>query len=100
MTRMNNPIHPGRIVASAIEAEGWTVTHAAGCLGISRAFLSRIVHGHASITAATALRLETLGWSDAEHGCECRRRTTSHLSARVRSHDAAPGRSLANAWWA
>ena len=82
MTKMNNPVHPGRIVASAIEAEGWTVTHAAGCLGISRAFLSRIVHGHASITAATALRLEALGWSDAEHWM---RMQAAHDIARERS---------------
>ena len=67
MTKMSNPVHPGRIVANAIEAEGWTLTHGAERLGISRAFLSRIVHGHASITAVTALRLEALGWSDAEH---------------------------------
>ena len=67
MTRMKNPAHPGRIVASAIKDAGWTVTHAAERLGVTRAFLSRILHGHASITAATALRLEALGWSDAEH---------------------------------
>ena len=67
MTRMKNPAHPGRLVASAIDAEGWTVTHAAERLGVTRAFLSRILHGHAGITAATALRLEALGWSDAEH---------------------------------
>ncbi len=64
---MKNPAHPGRLVASAIEGEGWTVTHAAERLGVTRAHLSRIVHGHAAVTAATALRLEALGWSDAEH---------------------------------
>ena len=67
MTRMKNAVHPGRIVASAINDSGWTITHAAERLGVTRAFLSRILHGHASITAAMALRLEALGWSDAEH---------------------------------
>ena len=65
MTRMKNPAHPGRIVASAIKDSGWTITHAAERLGVTRAFLSRILHGHSSITAAMALRL-ALGWSD-EH---------------------------------
>ena len=67
MSRMKNPAYPGRLVASAIDAEGWTITHAAERLGVTHAFLSRILHGHAAITAATALRLEALGWSDAEH---------------------------------
>ena len=67
MTRTKKPAHPGRIVASAIKDSGWTITHAAERLGVTRAFLSRILHGHASITAAMALRLEALGWSDAEH---------------------------------
>ncbi len=64
---MKHPTHPGRIVANAIDAEGWTVTHAAERLDVTRAVLSRILHGHAGITAATALKLEALGWSDAEH---------------------------------
>ena len=82
MTKMKNPVHPGRIVAGAIDAKGWTVTHAAERLGVSRAFLSRILHGHASITAATALRLEALGWSDSEHWL---RMQAAHDIARERS---------------
>ena len=58
---MKSPAHPGRLVASAIAAEGWTVTHAAERLGVTRACLSRILHGHGAVTAATALRLEALG---------------------------------------
>ena len=81
MTHMKNPAHPGRLVASSIEAEGWTMTHAAERLGVTRAFLSRVLHGHAAITAATALRLEALGWSDAEHWM---RMQASHGLARER----------------
>ncbi len=87
MTHMKNPAHPGRLVASAIEAEGWTSTHAAKRLGVTRAFLSRILRGHAGITA-TALRLEALGWSDAEHWM---RMQASHDLARERRRAAAVG---------
>ena len=86
MTRMKNPAHPGRLVASAIDAEGWTITHAAERLNVARAFLSRILHGHAGVTAATALRLEALGWSDAEHWM---RMQASHDLARERRRGAA-----------
>lgn len=86
MTAMQDPAHPGRLVASAIDAEGWTVTYAAERLGVTRALLSRILHGHAAITAATALRLEALGWSDAEHWM---RMQASHDIARERQRAAA-----------
>ena len=81
MTRMKNPAHPGRLVASSIEAEGCTITHAAERLSVTRPFLSRILRGHAGITAATALRFEALGWSDAEHWM---RMQASHDLARER----------------
>ena len=61
MAKMRNPAHPGRLVASAIEGEGWTVTQSAQRLGITRAFLSRIIHGRASVTAAMAIKFEALG---------------------------------------
>ena len=67
MEKMKKPAHPGRLVASAIESEGWTVTGAAERLGVTRAFLSRLIHGRAGVTAAMAIRLESMGWSDAEH---------------------------------
>ena len=88
MTRMKNSAHAGRLVASAIEAEGWTITHAAERLGVTRAFLSRILHEHAGITAATALRLEALDWSDAEHWM---RMQASHELARERRRAVAVG---------
>ncbi len=86
MVKMKRPAHPGRLVASAIESEGWTVTGAAERLGVTRAFLSRLIHGHAGVTAAMALRLESLGWSDAEHWM---RMQASYDLARERGRTAA-----------
>ena len=57
MSRMHNPAHPGEVLK-----DGWpkgvTVTAAALQLGITRATLSRILNGHAAITADMALRLQ------------------------------------------
>jgi addiction module HigA family antidote len=57
MSRMHNPAHPGEVLK-----DGWpdnmTVTNAARQLGITRATLSRILNGHAGITADMALRLQ------------------------------------------
>ena len=86
MGKMKSPAHPGRLVASAIESEGWTVTRAAEQLGVTRAFLSRLIHGHAGVTAAMAVRLETIGWSDAEHWM---RMQASYDLARERGRTAA-----------
>lgn len=86
MGKMKNPAHPGRLVASAIESEGWTVTRAAKRLGVTRALLSRLIHGHVGVTAAMAVRLESLGWSDAEHWM---RMQASHDLARERGRTAA-----------
>ena len=86
MEKMKNPAHPGRLVASAIESEGWTVTRAAERLGVTRAFLSRLIHGHSGVTAAMAVRLESMGWSDAEHWM---RMQASYDLARERGRTAA-----------
>ncbi len=86
MAKMHNPAHPGRLVAGAIEGEGLTVTQAAERLGITRAFLSRIIHGRASVTAAMAIKFEALGWSDAEHWM---RMQASHDLAKERRRAAA-----------
>lgn len=57
MTGMHNPAHPG-----AVLREGWptdvTITAAAKQLGVTRAALSRILNGHAAISADMALRLQ------------------------------------------
>lgn len=54
---MHNPAHPGEVLK-----EGWpdgvTITAAARQLGVTRAALSRILNGHAGISADMALRLQ------------------------------------------
>ena len=59
---MHNPAHPGEILAGWIEDLNMSVTGFAGHIGISRVMLSRILHGHAAVTADMDLRLaEALG---------------------------------------
>ncbi len=59
---MHNPAHPGEILAGWIEELNMSVTGFAGHIGISRVMLSRILHGHAAVTADMDLRLaEALG---------------------------------------
>lgn len=57
MNGMHNPAHPGVVLK-----EGWpaevTITAAARQLGVTRAALSRILNGHAAISADMALRLQ------------------------------------------
>ena len=57
MSHMHNPAHPGSVLKDGWP-EGITITEAAQQLGITRATLSRIMNGHASITADMALRLQ------------------------------------------
>ena len=67
MATMYDPPHLGELIRESIEAEGWTVTGTAERLGVSRVTLSRVLNGHAGVSAALALALERIGWSDAEH---------------------------------
>lgn len=63
---MHNPPHPGEILADTVLREdgGVTVTAFAHTLGMSRVALSRVVNGHAGVSAALAIRLaDTLGGS-------------------------------------
>lgn len=56
---MMNPPHPGELLREDLIGEiRMTVTEAALRLGMSRAALSRVLHGHAAINADLALRLE------------------------------------------
>ena len=50
-----NPAHPGEVLRDYLGE--MTVADAAFRLGITRAHLSRILNGHAGITANTSLRL-------------------------------------------
>ena len=53
--RMHNPSHPGRMLAYYVGDR--SVTEVAKHLGVTRAALSRVLHGHAGISADMALRL-------------------------------------------
>ena len=64
---MKNPPHPGRgIQLNCLEPLGLSVTDAARILGVARHTLSRLLNGHAGISAEMAIRLEKAGWSNAE----------------------------------
>ena len=59
---MHNPAHPGELLAGWLEDLSVSVTGFAGHIGISRVMLSRLLHGHAAVSADMDLRLsEALG---------------------------------------
>lgn len=72
---MNNPPHPGRSIReNCLIPLGLNVTEAAKVLGVARHTLSRVLNGHAAISPEMAIRLEKVGWSNAEFWL--RRQTT------------------------
>ena len=55
---MKNPVHPGEIVREeCIKPLGLTVEQVARGLGVSRSALSRLINGHAGVSAEMAIRL-------------------------------------------
>ena len=59
---MHNPAHPGDLLSGWLDDLGVTVTAFAEHIGISRVMLSRVLHGHAAVSADMDLRLsEALG---------------------------------------
>ena len=59
---MHNPAHPGELLTNWLDDLSLTVTAFALHIGISRVMLSRVLHGHASLSADMDLRLsEALG---------------------------------------
>ncbi|KLU21986.1 LacI family transcriptional regulator [Caballeronia mineralivorans PML1(12)] len=67
MSRIHNPPHPGETLREDIlPALGLNVTEAAEQLGVTRATLSRVLHGRAGISPEMALRIE--GWLGVERG--------------------------------
>jgi len=61
---MYNPAHPGEIVQEHMEGLGLTVSALAAHLKITRANLSRIIHGKTGVSAEMAVRLsEAFGTS-------------------------------------
>jgi addiction module HigA family antidote len=61
-----------------------SVTDAAHVLGIARHTLSRVLNGHAGISAEMAIRLEKAGWSNADHWL---RLQTAYDLAQARLHE-------------
>lgn len=61
-----NPCHPGEVIRDWIDGHRETVTNTAKRLGFSRATLNRILTGKSKVSADTALRLERMGWSNAD----------------------------------
>ena len=57
MNGIHDPLHPGEVLRDGWPA-GVTITFAARQLGVTRAALSRILNGHAAISADMALRLQ------------------------------------------
>ncbi len=61
---MHDPAPPGELLDGWLQDLDLTVTAAAAHLGVSRVMLSRILHGHAAITADMDVRLsQALGTS-------------------------------------
>ena len=82
---MRNPPHPGRSIRqNCIDPLGLSVTEAARVLGVARHTLSRVLNGHASISPEMAIRLEKVGWSNAEFWL---RRQTSYDLAQARKNE-------------
>jgi addiction module HigA family antidote len=61
---MHNPAHPGEIIQEYMDGLGLTVTALAAHLKITRANLSRMIHGKTGVSAEMAVRLsEAFGTS-------------------------------------
>ena len=84
---MRNPTHPGESIREALQAAEWTVTDAAGRIGVTRNTLSRLVNGRIGISPEMALALERVGWSNAEFWM--RRQAAYDLARARRARDSA-----------
>ena len=63
---MKNPPHPGRGLMRDCAEAGLSITAAARKLGVARVTLSRVLNGQAGISPEMALKLEAVGWSNAD----------------------------------
>ena len=62
--KMHNPAHPGEMLRGWLDDLDTSVTDFAAHLSISRVMLSRVLNGHAAVSADMDLRLhEALGTS-------------------------------------
>jgi addiction module HigA family antidote len=62
---MHNPPHPGEVLADTVMGQ-LTVTAFAKRLGVSRVALSRVLNGHAAVSAELAIRLAAALGTSAE----------------------------------
>lgn len=82
---MKNPPHPRLSVKDAcLDPLGLSVTDAANALGVARHTLSRVLNGHAGISADMAIRFEKAGWSNADQWL---RLQTAYDLAQARQHE-------------
>ena len=63
---MHNPAHPGEIIQEYMEGLGLTVTRLAAHLKVTRANLSRMIHGKTGVSAEMAVRLSEAFGTSAE----------------------------------
>ncbi len=64
--QMKGPAHPGRILRQSCATEGLSITKAARKLGVARVTFSRLINGQSGISPEMALKLEAIGWSNAD----------------------------------
>ncbi len=84
MERQMRHTHPGEIVKhDCLEALGLNITDAANALGVTRNTLSRVINGHAGVSADMAIRFEKAGWSNADTWL---RLQTAYDLAKAREH--------------
>ncbi len=64
---MHDPAHPGALIKEGyLKPLGLTVTSAADALGVTRKALSDLINGHSGVSPDMAIRLEKVGWSEAD----------------------------------
>jgi len=73
MSEMFNPMHPGRVLKNTVcrEDGGISVTEFAMRLKVSRVTLSRVLNGHAGVSAELAIRLGAALGSSAQMWMVC-----------------------------
>ena len=67
MNEFQYPSHPGECLRDSVTASGLTQNEIAARLNMDQSSLHRLLNGRASITPRSALALEAIGWSTAEH---------------------------------
>lgn len=80
---MKNPPHPGRSIKNiCLEPLDLGVTEGSKILRVTRHTLSKVINGRSGISWEMAIRLESAGWSNADHWL---RLQTAHELAQARA---------------